>query len=143
MRTWLPLTPQSSALLLVALYLLIGPVPHSSDIVSAALAFGLVAIVKISILLVVGQGVRLRTKTLLSVSAPNTPVTPHDLARVVLTLRPARILPGTYLACSLEFDHEGSSPSIVKIFGSSSKERKISHTVALGTFEVFDALFAT
>ncbi len=125
MRTWLPLTPQSSALLLVGLYLLIGPVPHSSDIVSAALAFGLVAIVKISIFLVVGQGVRLRTKTLLSVSAPNTPVTPHDLARVVLTLRPARILPGTYLACSLEFDYEGSSPSIVKIFGSSSKERKV------------------
>jgi len=124
-RAWLPLTPQSSALLFVALYLLTGPVPHSSDIVSAALAFGLVAIVKLSILLVVGQGARLRTKSFISLSPPNAPVTPHELARVVLVLQPVRILPGTYLACSLEFDHEGSSPSVVKIFGSSSGERRV------------------
>ncbi len=122
---WLPLTPQSTALLLLSLYLLTGPVQLSSDIVSAALALGLLAVVTLAILFVVAQGVRLRTRPLFSVTPPSSGSHPDQSVRIILTLAPVRILPGSYLECTLDFVHPGITPHALRISGASRFERKL------------------
>jgi hypothetical protein len=122
---WLPLTPQSTALLLLALYLIFGPVHASSDIVSASLAFGLLAVVTLVALFVLAQGVQLRSKPLLSVTPPGPGSHANEKVRIILTLAPVRLLPGTYLECSLDFAHPGITPHSLRISGASKLERKL------------------
>jgi hypothetical protein len=122
---WVPLTTQSTALLLLALYLLAGPVRGSSDIVSAALAFGLLAVVTLITLLVLAQGIHFRSRPLLAVTTPTSDSYSNKSVRLVVSVAPARILPGFYLECHLDIAHQGASPSSLRISGASRLERKL------------------
>ena len=121
---WAPLTIQSTTLLLLALYLLAGPVKGSSDIVSAALALGLLAVVALVTTLVLLQGLHFRSRSLLEITTPASASFSNEGVRLILTVSPARILPGFYLECSLDFAQEGTSPTALRISGASRFERK-------------------
>jgi hypothetical protein len=120
-----PLTSRSVVSLLFLLYLLIGPVQGSTDIVSASLTYAFLIVFVIATTTVVAHGIALKRSLTISVLPPEQPATSGETVRIFLAVERARILPFTFLDISLDFEHQGASPAIVRASGFSQGERRI------------------
>lgn len=119
-----PLTTRSIIALLLTLWLLVGPIQKSTDIVSASLTYAFFMVLGILVAVVVIHGILLRRFVTIQVIPPNTSATPGETARVVLSIRGARILPFFSLDIALDFEHAGASPALARIYGLSRTERR-------------------
>lgn len=120
-----PLSPRCVAILLALSYLLWGPVSTNSDIVSAGLAYGALAVIATLVLLVVLQGVVLERRVSVHVLPPETRITSETSARLVLHLPNLRILPLTHLDLLIDFEHPVPSPSLVRVTGLAHSDRRV------------------
>lgn len=120
-----PLTMRGILLSLLACYLLFGPVAAKSDIVSASLAYGLLATIFSVFILVTLGAFTLRSRPLCSITAPSEPAISGAETRIIFTVRPLRTPPGTWLEISLQFAHGKPPARALRISGASSRERKL------------------
>ncbi len=120
-----PLTLRSTVLLGLAMYLLSGPVANRSDIVSASLAYGLLATIASLFTLVTIGAYLLRSRPLCSITAPSERAVSGITTRLIFTVHPIRVLPGTWLEISPEFAHEQPAARALRISGASTHERKL------------------
>jgi hypothetical protein len=119
-----PLSGRSVAALLLLLYLLLGPVRKSTDIVSASLTYALLIVIGIAAAMVVIHGVILKRYLSASIGAPEQPGISGELVRVFIALRGARILPLFALDMRLAFERPGASPALVRVSGFADGERR-------------------
>lgn len=124
-RPIITVTPLSTVIILACAYLLVGPVSRSSDIISAALAYGLFSILGVAQGVVILAGLWLRRTVRIGVTAPNEAVYAGTHTRLVVTLSALRVIPGTTLVVDLEFDHPLPVRAQVRVSGSSLSERRI------------------
>jgi hypothetical protein len=120
-----PLTVRGLLLLCLAGYLVIGPVASKSDIVSASLAYGLMAMIASIFTLVTIGALLLRSRQLCSITGPAERATSGDETRIIFTVRPLRVPPGTWLEISLQFAHGQPPARALRISGASAHERKL------------------
>lgn len=111
-------------MLLLALYLLIGPIQGSTDIVSASLTYAFFIVLGALVLTAVVQGMLLRQAVTIEVIPPLEPAISGASVRVILAVQRARILPFFSFDISLDFEHEGASPAVVRVSGLSQVERR-------------------
>lgn len=120
-----PLTSRTVIALLFLLYLLLGPVQESADIVSASLTYAFLVVVVVTTSTVVIHGIALKRVLTVSVLPPEQPATSGEMVRIFLSLEHARILPFIFLDLSLEFEREGASPAVIRTSGFSQRARRI------------------
>ncbi len=114
-------------MLIALMYLLVDPIQKNSDVVSAALSFGLLTIFVLTCATVLSHGFYLRRRLKIAGYPPGAPVTSGESARVMLHIEPIRILPGCRLDINLEFEHPGARVPTISITGVSHTEQ---HTYA-------------
>lgn len=120
-----PLTVRSVIFLLFCTYLLIGPVPQSSDIVAASLACGLLALYIVIVVATILQGFYVRRRLRLELYPPNEPIISGRSARVVLTFSPLRLIPGILLECCLAPVHQGLFIPKIRLFKGTPADHRI------------------
>ena len=120
-----PLTARSVVALLLTLYLLMGPISGSADIISASLTYSFFMVLGCVVVVGVAHGLMLKNGLSATVVPPEALASSHESARVFLSLHGARILPFFFLDITLEFEHEGASPSLVRVSGLSPKDRRV------------------
>jgi uncharacterized protein (DUF58 family) len=120
-----PLSPRSVIILLTLLYLLVGPINNSSDIVSAGLAYGGLTVIATLVSLVVIHGIILQRGTSVHVLPPEIHVVSQTSARIVLHLPELRILPLTHLDLLVDFEHPLPVPKVVRVTGMSRGTRRV------------------
>jgi hypothetical protein len=120
-----PLTKRGILLSLLACYLLLGPVASNSDIVSASLAYGLLTTIASVFILVTIGAFSLRSLALCSITPSSERSISGTETRIIFTVHPLRVPPGTWLEISLLFAHGDPPSRALRISGSSSRERKI------------------
>lgn len=120
-----PLTLRGLLLLGLASYLLVGPVASKSDIVSASLAYGLIATIASIFILVTIGAFALRSRQLCSMTGPSERSVSGTETRIIFTIAPVRVPPGTWLELSLQFAHEAPPSRVLRISGASAQERKL------------------
>ncbi len=120
-----PLTGRAILVLLGLVYLFLGPIPASVDIVSASLAYGLLAVMLLALIAVTLQGILLNRSCLISVSAPEKPATSGEKVRIVVHTTEIRVLPLLSLTVTLEFERPGPAPSIIVIEGRGKSARHL------------------
>jgi len=126
-----PFTLQSGLLLLFCSYLLLGPVPNSSDIISASLALGLLTLLTLISLVTIIHALRVKKRLSVELFPPDDVVIATKQAQCVLRLPEFSLLPGTFLDCGIAFSHPGetASPkaraSTVRLYGSTKTERRV------------------
>jgi hypothetical protein len=125
-----PFTLQAGLLGIFSCYLLLGPVPASSDIISAALAYGLLTLAGLISGAAILHGLRVKKTLSVGIAPPEGEVHPGRDVLCILRVSPVTLLPGVFLECSVEFAHPGSTPSIVRLFGSSSEQRRVPITLS-------------
>ncbi len=120
-----PLAPRSVILLLILLYLLLGPVSANSDIVAAGLTYGALTVITTLVLLVVIQGIILERGVSVQVLPPEARITSEISARIVLHLPNLRILPLSHLDLLIDFEHPLPAPTLVRVTGFSRSDRRV------------------
>lgn len=120
-----PCTLQTVLLAAFIGYLLVGPVPQSSDVVCASIAWGLLAIMCLIVGTTTINGLRVKKRLRVELIPPTEEVIARELVRCVIILPPLKLLPGTYLECNLLFTHERSHQERVRLHGSWNSERRI------------------
>lgn len=120
-----PLSLRCVLILCCLLYLLVGPVNTSSDIVSAGLTYGSLTLITTIVLLVVTQGAILARRVSLEVLPPQDNIVSGTPTRIVLRLPALRVLPLTHLDLSVEFDHPLPTPLVVRLVGASPSDRRV------------------
>lgn len=122
----MPLTTRSVIFLLFCTYLLIGPVPQSSDIVAAALACGLLSLFIVIAVVTSLQALYVQRHLTLELYPPDEPIIPNVSARAVLKFSPIRLLPGILLEYRLASVHRGISiPTITLLKGTPTDRRVV------------------
>lgn len=119
-----PLSSRAVALTLFITYLLLGPVSTHSDVVSAALAYGLLGMLCLAAVVVLGQGLMLR-RIVLTLIPPAEEVVPGEPARIALVLPATRILPFTSLEITLESQTCEFPKAALRVSGFSTDERRL------------------
>jgi hypothetical protein len=119
-----PLSGRSVAALLLLLYLLLGPVRKSTDIISASLTYALLIVIGIATAMVVMHGVALKRYLSASIGTPEQPGVSGELVRVFIALRGARILPLFVLDMRLVFERSGASSALVRVSGFAEGDRR-------------------
>lgn len=121
-----PLTLQSYLLIAFCCYLLSGPVPVSSDIICASLAWGLLATIGIIAAITTVHALRIK-KLLTSVELflPEESLLAQQSARHVLSFPALRLLPGALLECELDFVHHFTGSTQVRLHGSWNTQRRV------------------
>jgi hypothetical protein len=122
-----PLTIRSVIFILFCAYLLLGPVPRSSDIVAAALACGLLALFLAIVVAAVLQALYVQRRLSLELYPPDEAIIAGQPARSVVTFSPLWLLPGMVLECRLSCSHEGISIPTISLF----QGTPTSHRVAI------------
>jgi hypothetical protein len=102
-----PVTLRSILLLLFCGYLLIGPVPKSSDIVAASLAYGLLALFLIIAGATLVQALYVKRRLAIELFPPSESIVAGNPARCIVKLSKISLLPGTALECRLSCIHQG------------------------------------
>ena len=118
-----PFTLQTGLFLAFTSYLLLSPVPLSSDIVSASLAYGLLTLASLISIITLVHGLRIKRRLSVDLIPPDQEIYPGRDVLCVLRVSPLTLLPGTFLECRLEFAHPRVTPSAVRLFGSFSEPR--------------------
>ncbi len=118
-----PLSGRSIATLLLLLYLLLGPVWESADIVSASLTYALLIVILLAAVVVVLHGVALKRFLSASIGAPEQPEVSGEAVRVFIALRGSKVLPLFSLDLQLVFERPGASPALVRVSGFSESDR--------------------
>jgi hypothetical protein len=111
--------------LLGLVYLFLGPIPASSDIVSASLAYGLLAVMLLALTAVATQGLLLHRVCSVSVSAPEKPATSREKVRIVIHTNEIRVFPLLSLTITIDFEKPGLAPSIIRIDGRGKSARHL------------------
>lgn len=126
-----PFTPASAVLSIFVVYLFLGPVPSSSDIVSASLGAGLGTVIMCIMALAFMQALRLRRHLSLWLTPPAAETVATHPARLILHAGPFSLLPGFFLELEPLFAHTLDTPSVLRVFGSSRIERRLFLDVTL------------
>ena len=119
-----PLTIRSVVGLLLLLYLILGPIRESTDIVSAALTYSLLLVLAITTAAVLIQGAILKRNLDLSIMPPDEPAISGEPSRLMLTLSRARIVPFLFLEVIIEFEQTGVTAAVARVSGFSGEERR-------------------
>lgn len=126
-----PLSTRTVVLLLFTGYLLLGPVPSHSDIVSAALAYGLLGVLALAFVVVVLQGALMRRRLTVTLVPPAAACVSREPVRAVVVLPRLRVLPFTSLDISLESPISEFPKAALRVSGTSSAERKLALDLTL------------
>ncbi len=118
-----PLTSRSIVALLLMLYLLLGPIQSNADIVSASLTYAFFIVLGVVVGVAVIHGTVLKRQISINVIPPSEPATSQEMVRVIISIEGARVLPFFSLDIALQFEHEGSSPALVRVSGFARRER--------------------
>jgi Protein of unknown function DUF58 len=118
-----PLSTRSVIALLLMLYLLLGPIQTSTDIVSASLSYAFFILLGMVVGVALVHGTVLKRRIAIDVTPPSEPAISGETVRVILSIQGARILPFFSLDIALEFEHQGFSPALVRVSGFTRGER--------------------
>lgn len=133
-----PLSPRAVALTLFTTYLMLGPVAKHSDVVSAALAYGLLGVISVAAVVVLAQSLLLR-RMQVALVPPAAESVSGEAARVAVVLPSARILPFTLLEISLESPIAEFPKAALRVTGFSAEERRLTLDLAFphrGSWEI-------
>jgi hypothetical protein len=120
-----PLTAQTGVVLIFCCYLLLGPVPNHSDIISASLAYGLLTIVSIIVVATTIQAALIKRALKLTLYPPDAPVLARSSCRSVLLASRIWLIPGTTLECQLRYAHPGAETPLIKLYKGWREDRRI------------------
>lgn len=120
-----PLTTRSVVGLLLLLYLIVGPIRESTDIVSASLTYALLIIIALTSGAVAIQGAILKRYATLEVSPPTEPAISGEPTKLLLTISRARMLPFLFLDVTIEFENPGTTSATIRISGLRGETRSI------------------
>jgi hypothetical protein len=120
-----PLTLRSILLLLFCGYLLVGPVPNSSDIVAASLAYGLLSLFGVITTLALLQAAYIKKRLAIEFHPPEEPIIAARAARCILKFSTVRLLPGMLLECRPSCPYEGIRIPTIKFFRGTIADQRI------------------
>ena len=120
-----PFTLQTGLLVAFCSYLLLGPVPSSSDIISASLALGLITVLALISVTTIVHGLRMKKRLSAELISPDEMIVSLQQAQCILHLSAFKLLPGTFLDCSIAFSNSVETVSTVRLYGSSRTDRRI------------------
>ncbi len=120
-----PLTSRSVIFLLFCAYLLVGPVPHSSDIVAAALVCGLLALFLTIVIAAILQALYVQRRLGVELYPPDEPIISGKTARSVVKFSPLRLIPGMILECRLACLYEGISIPTITMFKGTPPDHRV------------------
>ncbi len=121
-----PLTTRGVVTILGSLYLILGPIQGSADIVSASLVSALLALLCLATIAVTAWGFMLQRTLTVTVTPPEQLVTAGEDVRLVLRLSSTPVPPLTSLDISLVFEHSGASHSLIRVSGFQRGPRTVS-----------------
>lgn len=111
-------------MLLLLLYLLTGPIRTSTDIISASLVYALLVFIAVVTVAVWIQGAVLHRTLSLELFPPTQSVSSNEPVRLVVAIERACLIPFLVLELSIQFEHEGASPALLRVWGFSRRERR-------------------
>lgn len=120
-----PLSSRGVILLIALTYLFWGPISAKVDIISASLAYGLLGVLALAAILVIGQGLWLRRRCVLTIFPPGDEVSVEEPVRIAVSLPPLRILPLTSLDLIIESPHTDLPNVALRVTGVDSRERQL------------------
>lgn len=120
-----PLTGRSIVLLISLVYLFLGPIRLHTDIVSASVAFGLLALMLVSVLYVAIFSTLAQRHLEISIFPPDDVATSGETVRIVIRTSPLRVWPLALLDLNLEFEHPSAPSTGVRISGFRLAERHV------------------
>lgn len=106
------------------LYLFLGPIQTSTDIVSASLSYAFFIVLAIVVATGVIHGAVLKRCVAIKATPPHEPAISGEPVRVILSIQGARILPFFSLDVTLEFEHSGFAPALVRVSGFARGDRQ-------------------
>jgi len=133
-----PLSPRAVVLTLFITYLMLGPVAKHSDVVSAALAYGLLGVLSVAAVVIIAQSLLLR-RVQVTLVPPAGETVSDEAARIAVVLPSARILPFTLLEVSLESPTAEFPKAVLRVTGFSAEERRLPLDIAFphrGSWEI-------
>jgi hypothetical protein len=134
-----PCTLQTILLTFFIAYLLVGPVPQSADIVCASIAWGLLAIMGFIVVTTTIHSLLIKKKLRVELTPPSDEVLAGESEKCVITIPALKLLPGTFLECSLTFTQDGATQERVRLHGSWNRERRLAITTTFphrGAWEI-------
>lgn len=120
-----PVTLQTLLLAIFIGYLLLGPVPLSADIVCASIAWGLLAIMCLIVVTTTIHGLLIKKKLRADLTPPSDETLAAQVVKCVITIPALKLLPGTFLECTLIFSQIGARHERVRLHGSWNKPRTL------------------
>lgn len=128
------LTARGFLLLIFVGLLFLGPVSTENDIIASVFAYVLLAVIALSIIFTVVQGVRLRRTLRVSLHSPSEgdsgeTVFSGTTTRFLLRTSPIELAPFFVLTIQPEFEYSGVVPSLHRLVGSSRRERFLNEMI--------------
>jgi hypothetical protein len=124
-----PLTLRSILLLLFCGYLLLGPVPNSSDIVAASLAYGLVTIFGVIAGTTLLQAMYIKRRLAIELFPPEEHVVARRAAPCILKFSKVRLIPGMVLEVHPSCLYHGIEIPKIKLFRGTQPNQRIAINV--------------
>jgi hypothetical protein len=119
-----PLTTRGAILLLFSAYLLLGPVPNSSDIVAAALAYGLLTLLGVIASAAMLQALFVKRSLSIDLRPPDERLISGRAARCVIILSRIRLIPGMVLEVQpVSVHREIAIPTLRLLKGTETEHR--------------------
>jgi len=119
-----PLTGRSLILLAFLVYLFLGPVRHNSDIVSASLAYGLLALVILDGVYILIQALLLHSKLDISLHVPEGNVASGTPLPLMVNVSPISVWPFSYVDILLDFESPRVGHHAVRLQGRARGARR-------------------
>ncbi len=126
-----PLSVRCLLLVALGLYLLVSPVARHTDIVSAALAYGLLGTILTLAVTVAAQGLFLRRHLAVAVVPPSDEGISGEAVRVAITVPRLRLLPLLSLDLRLESSAADFPKAALRVTGFSSGDRSFTLDLTL------------
>ncbi len=120
-----PCTLQTVILALFVAYLLVGPVPQSADIICASIAWGLLAVMCLIVVTTTTHSLLVKKRLRVDLAPPNDEVLAGEAEKCIVIIPALKLLPGTFLECSLIFTQAGATQERLRLHGSWNRERRL------------------
>jgi hypothetical protein len=118
-----PLSARTVVILLCLLYLFLGPIRNSTDIVSAAMAYGIMGTTLLIALYVIGHGLLIRRRVKITLAAFSGDLVAGESTPILVESAPFRILPLLTLKVSLPWK-QGDLPKSHVLFSGRGKQSR-------------------
>lgn len=120
-----PFTMRSILLIIFCGYLVLGPISLDSDIIAAALAYGLLSLLGIIVIATTLLAILIKKSLLATLYLPEEPMVSGEASRFVLKISKVTLLPGAVLECRPVCVQSGLELPTVKLYRSTSQDSRV------------------